>query len=79
VIGDTFGLVCCILVLSHILSEVAEIGLRALDDLQQNRAVIKEDKQRTVEFLKSLERPQVVLLLMVVSSVKLLVQATRTD
>jgi hexosaminidase len=65
--------------LSHNLFEVAEIGLRALDDLQQNRAVKKEDKQRTVEFLKSSERPQVVLLLMVVPSVKLLVEATRTD
>ena len=65
--------------LSHNLSVVAEIGLRALDDLQQNRVVKKEDQQRTIEFLRSSEKPQVVLLLMVVPSVRLLVESTRID
>jgi hexosaminidase len=65
--------------LSHNLSQVAEIGLQALDDLHDNRLVSIGARQRNIDFLKSSEKPQAVLLLMVVPSVELLVQATRTQ
>jgi len=64
---------------SRNLSEVAAIGLRALDDLQENRMVKGKDRQSTIEFLQRSAKPQAVLLLMVVPSVQLLVEATRTD
>jgi hexosaminidase len=65
--------------LSRNLSQVAEIGLQVLDDLRENRLVNADVRQRNIEFLKSSEKPQAVLLLMVVPSVELLVQATRTQ
>jgi hexosaminidase len=65
--------------LSRNLSQVAEIGLKALDDLHENRLVSAEERQRNIEFLKSSAKPQAVLLLMVAPSVELLVQATRTQ
>jgi len=58
---------------------VAAIGLRALDDLQEKRTMKGEDRQSTIEFLQRSAKPQAVLLLMVVPSVQLLVEATRTD
>jgi hexosaminidase len=64
---------------SRNLAEVADLGLKALDDLHENRSVDAEKRQRNIEFLKSSEKPQAVLLLMVVPSVELLVQATRTQ
>jgi hexosaminidase len=63
--------------LSRNLSQVAQIGLKALDDLRENRVVNTEERQRNIEFLKSSAKPQAVLLLMVAPSVELLVQATR--
>jgi len=60
------------------LSQVAKIGLQALDDLQENRPVSADARQQSIEFLESSAKPQAVLLLMVVPSVELLVQATRT-
>ena len=65
--------------LSHNLSEVAEIGLRALDDLQESRLISAAVREQSIELLKLSARPQAVLLLMVVPSVELLVQATRTQ
>jgi hexosaminidase len=65
--------------LSRNLSQVAEIGLKALDDLHDNRLNNGEERQRNIEFLKSSAKPQAVLLLMVAPSVELLVQATRTQ
>jgi hexosaminidase len=65
--------------LSRNLSQVAEIGLKALDDLHENRLVNAEGRQRNIEFLKSSAKPQAVLLLMVAPSVELLVQATKTQ
>lgn len=62
---------------SRNLFQVAEIGLRALDDLEEQRLVNAEEKQRNIDFLKASAKPQAVLLLMVPSSVELLVQATR--
>jgi hexosaminidase len=64
---------------SRNLSQVAEIGLRALDDLRENRLVSADVRQRNIEFLKFSGKPQAVLLLMVAPSVELLVQATRTQ
>jgi hexosaminidase len=61
---------------SRNLSQVAEIGLQALDDLQQHRDVSREVRERNIEFLKSAGKPQAVLLLMVAPSVELLVEAT---
>ena len=63
---------------SRNLSQVAEIGLGALDDLRENRLVEPGVRQQNIEFLKSSAQPQAVLLLMVAPSVELLVQATRT-
>lgn len=64
---------------SHNLSQVAEIGLQALDDLQNNRPVSADARKRNIEFLQLAAKPQVVLLLMVAPSVELLVQATKTQ
>jgi hexosaminidase len=64
--------------LSRNLSQVAEIGLQALDDLREKRVVNTDVRERNIEFLKSSEKPQAVLLLMVAPSVELLVQATKT-
>ena len=62
---------------SRNLSQVAEIGLEALDDLQKNRPVSADTRQRNIEFLQLAAKPQAVLLLMVAPSVELLVQVTR--
>jgi len=64
---------------SQNLSQVAAIGLQALDDLQDHRFVHRDMRQRNIEFLKSSEKPQAVLLLMVASPVEMLVQATKTQ
>jgi hexosaminidase len=64
---------------SRNLSQVAEIGLQALDDLEQNRLVRADMQLRNIEFLKASAKPQAVLLLMVAPSVELLVQAIRTQ
>jgi hexosaminidase len=65
--------------LSRNLSQVAEIGLKALDDLKDKRPVGADVRQRNIEFLKASSKPQAVLLLMVAPSVELLVEATRAD
>jgi hexosaminidase len=64
---------------SRNLSQVAEIGLQALDDLQKNQTVSADARQRNIEFLQLSAKPQAVLLLMVAPSVELLVQATKTQ
>lgn len=61
--------------LSQSLSQVATIGLAALDDLQNRRAASSEAVQKNLEFLKIAEKPQAVLLDMVAPSAELLVQA----
>jgi hexosaminidase len=62
---------------SRNLSQAAEIGLQALDDLQENRRVDREARQRNIDFLEASAKPQAVLLLMVAPSVELLVEATK--
>lgn len=64
---------------SRNLFKVAEIGLQALDDLQNNHTVSADARQRNIELLQLSAKPQAVLLLMVAPSVELLVQATRTE
>jgi hexosaminidase len=65
--------------LSRNLSQVAEIGLQALNDLHENRLARTDVRQRNIDFLKAAEKPQAVLLLMIAPSVELLVQANRTE
>jgi len=61
------------------LSQVAAIGLQALDDLQNHHAVNEAALQDQMRVLKDAEKPEAVLLDMVVPSVRLLVQATGTN
>jgi len=63
---------------SRSLSQVAEIGLQALDNLQSHRTVSAEVRQRNIAFLDDAAKPHSVLLLMVAPSVQRLVEATRT-
>ena len=64
---------------SHNLSEVAIIGLQALDDLKHNQPVNPEVRNRNIEFLNAAAKPQAVLLLMVAPAVETLVKATRIN
>ena len=64
---------------SRNLSEVAVIGLQALDDLKQNRKVNADERNQNIDFLNAAAKPQAVLLLMVAPSVETLVKATRTN
>ncbi|HEX8756715.1 MAG TPA: family 20 glycosylhydrolase [Steroidobacteraceae bacterium] len=64
---------------SRSLSQVAAIGLQALDDLQGHRIVSSEARQRDIEFLVNAAKPQSVLVLTVAPSVQRLVEATRTS
>ena len=61
---------------SQTLSQVAAIGLEALDDLQNHRVASSDVVQKKVDFLKVAAKPQAVLLDMVAPSAQLLVQAT---
>lgn len=60
---------------SQTLSQVAAIGLQALDDLENHRVVNADALQKNLDFLKSAAKPQAVLIDMVVPSMQLLVQA----
>jgi hexosaminidase len=64
---------------SRNLSEVANIGLQALDDLKHNRPVNADVRNRNIDFLNAAAKPQAVLLLMVAPSVETLVKATRIN
>ena len=64
---------------SRNLSQVATIGLQALDDLKQNRLVDAGTRNRNIDILDAAAKPQAVLLLMVAPSVEILVKATRTN
>jgi hexosaminidase len=65
--------------LSHNLNQVAVIGLQAISNLHNDRAIDSEVRQHDIEFLKSAEKPQAFLFDMVAPSVELLVQANRTQ
>lgn len=62
--------------LSQSLSQVAAIGLQALDDLKEHRAFNTDSLKRNLDILKEAEKPQAVLLDTVTPSVELLVRAT---
>jgi hexosaminidase len=61
---------------SHSLSQVASIGLEALDALENHRKVSGDALQENMKLLKSAAKPQAVLLDMVAPSVELLLQAS---
>ncbi len=63
---------------SHTLAQVATLGLQALDDIENNRVVSADTQRQNLAALKVAEKPQAVVVDMVVPSVELLVQATRT-
>ena len=65
--------------LSQGLNQVAVIGLQALDDLENNRAVDANTRSQNLSVLKTAAQPQAVLVDMVVPSVELLVEATKTQ
>jgi hexosaminidase len=62
--------------LSHSLSQVAALGLQALDDLNDHHGVDGEALQKKLDLLKAASKPEAVLLDMVAPSVELLVQAS---
>ncbi len=62
---------------SHNLKQTAEIGLSALDALEQRRAVGASVQQEQLAALKTLAAPQAVLLNAVVPGVETLVRATK--
>ncbi|MGC1296953.1 MAG: beta-N-acetylhexosaminidase, partial [Alloacidobacterium sp.] len=64
---------------SRNLSEVAVIGLQALDDLKHNRMVSADVRNQNIDFLNAAAKPQAVLLLIIAPSVERLVLATRTN
>jgi hexosaminidase len=61
--------------LSQSLSQVAAIGLRAMDDLQNRHVPDAATTQNDTQVLKAAEKPQAVLRDMVVAPVEMLVQA----
>jgi hexosaminidase len=65
--------------LSHNLSKAATIGLLALDTLQNSLQVSTETQKKQLFELKEFEKPEAVLVNMIVSGVEVLVQATRTQ
>jgi hexosaminidase len=62
--------------LSHDLSEVATIGLRALDDLENHRTANPDLVASNMQLLKAAEKPEAVLRNMIVPPVEMLLQAT---
>ena len=62
--------------LSHNVSQVASIGLRALDDLQNHRPANPDLVLSNMQLLKTAEKPVAVLRNMIVAPVEALVQAT---
>jgi hexosaminidase len=65
--------------LSHNLSQAATIGLLALDILQNSLQVSAETQKKQLSELKEFEKPEAVLVNMIVPGVEVLVQATRTQ
>lgn len=61
--------------LSANLRQVADIGLKALDQIQNHKTVPEIERSQNLTFLKQMAEPQAVVLNMVVPAVVLLVQA----
>lgn len=64
--------------LSHDVSQVASVGLLALDNLQHNRTFSRTDADAQMQILKEAEKPKAVLRDMIVPPVEQLVQAVTT-
>jgi hexosaminidase len=64
---------------SRTLAQVATLGLQALDNLENNRAISADTQQQDLALLKTAGKPQAVVIDMVVPSIELLVQATKTQ
>jgi hexosaminidase len=62
--------------LSQSVSQVAAVGLQALDDLKSHRSVSSDVKDKNLQLLKAAAKPKAVLLDMVTPSVKVLVEAS---
>jgi hexosaminidase len=62
---------------SHNLSEAATIGVLALDSLENRQPVSAETQKQQLSQLKQFEKPEAVLLNMIVPGVEVLVQASR--
>jgi hexosaminidase len=62
--------------LSKSVSQVAVIGLQALDDLQNHQKVSADAKEKSLQLLKAAEKPKAVLVDKLVSPVELLVNAS---
>ena len=73
-----FALTVELVPLSRNLSKVATIGLLALDSLQNNLPETAESQKEQLSQLKDLEKPEAVLIDMIVPGVEVLVQAART-
>lgn len=65
--------------LSQGLNHVAIIGLRALENLQNNRAVSADMRQQDLQLVQDAEQPEAVLLDMIAPSVQILVEATKAQ
>jgi hypothetical protein len=61
--------------ISRSVSEVAAVGVRALDDLKGHRAVSAEAREKDLQMLKAAGKPQAVLLNELVGPVTVLVKA----
>jgi hexosaminidase len=64
---------------SHELSQVAAIGLEALDDIENHRAAKAASLRKNRKLLQSAAKPQAVLLDMVAPAAELLVEASATQ
>ena len=62
--------------LSHSLSQVATVGLQALDDLKNHHAVSADARDKNLQMLKAAGKPKAVLLDEAVPGVELLVKAS---
>jgi hexosaminidase len=60
---------------SRNLSQVAAVGLQALDDIQHRRSIAADERRQNLDLLQAAAKPQAVLLLMVAPSVARLVNA----
>jgi len=61
--------------LSRSVSQVAALGLQALDDLKNHRTASEEQTEKNLQMLKEAEKPQAVLVDKVAPSVQLLIEA----
>jgi hexosaminidase len=72
---ETSQLTAELVPVSHTLSQVASIGLQALDDLQNHRTANATTRRSQMQTLKQAEKPEAVLLDTVVPSIEILLDA----